>query len=191
MTSCYETFGLVLLEAMNYGVVPIAFNSYPNLKDIIENDKDGCIIAPFNINEYADKLLMMMKNERELTRLRENAKMKIGKYNIGLIGCKWIELFSYLKIINENPFLTPYLPSNRAGGENFTRLLLEQLSISCQIDLVYYKYYLDPYYVAPNDNVRILKVCPNSTIIKLKIVGAIHLSIRYFLSGLIESCWSF
>lgn len=97
MTSCYETFGLVLLEAMNYGVVPIAFNSYPNLKDIIENDKDGCIIAPFNINEYADKLLMMMKNERELTRLRENAKMKIGKYNIGLIGCKWIELFSYLK----------------------------------------------------------------------------------------------
>lgn len=63
-------------------------------------------------------------------------------------------------------FLTPYLPSNRAGGENFTRLLLEQLSISCQIDLVYYKYYLDPYYVAPNDNVRILKVCPNSTIIK-------------------------
>ena len=97
MTSCYETFRLVLLEAMNYGVVPIAFNSYPNLKDIIENDKDGCIIAPFNINEYADKLLMMMKNERELTRLRENAKMKIGKYNIGLIGCKWIELFSYLK----------------------------------------------------------------------------------------------
>ena len=97
MTSCYETFGLVLLEAMNYGVVPIAFNSYPNLKDIIENDKDGCIIAPFNINEYADKLLMMMKNERELTRLRENAKMKIEKYNIGLIGCKWIELFSYLK----------------------------------------------------------------------------------------------
>lgn len=68
-------------------------------------------------------------------------------------------------------FLTPYLPSNRAGGENFTRLLLEQLSISCQIDLVYYKYYLDPYYVAPNDNVRILKVCPNSTIIKLKNCG--------------------
>ena len=68
-------------------------------------------------------------------------------------------------------FLTPYLPSNRAGGENFTRLLLEQLSISCRIDLVYYKYYLDPYYVAPNDNVRILKVCPNSTIIKLKNCG--------------------
>ena len=64
-------------------------------------------------------------------------------------------------------FLTPYLPSNRAGGENFTRLLLEQLSISCQIDLVYYKYYLDPYYVAPNDNVRILKVCPNYKIKKL------------------------
>lgn len=65
-------------------------------------------------------------------------------------------------------FLTPYLPSNRAGGENFTRLLLEQLSVSCQIDLVYYKYCWDSYYIPPNDNVKVLKVCPNSTGVKIR-----------------------
>lgn len=42
-------------------------------------------------------------------------------------------------------FLTPYLPSNRAGGENFTRLLLEELSKTCQIDLIYFKYRTDPF----------------------------------------------
>lgn len=65
-------------------------------------------------------------------------------------------------------FLTPYVPSSRAGGENFTRLLLENLSVSNHIDLVYYKYQSDPYYTVPNKNVRVLKVCDNSTAIKLR-----------------------
>ena len=47
-------------------------------------------------------------------------------------------------------FLTPYVPSDRAGGEKFTRLLLEDLSRENQVDLVYYKYSFDKDYVSPN-----------------------------------------
>lgn len=65
-------------------------------------------------------------------------------------------------------FLTPYVPSSRAGGENFTRLLLENLSVNNRIDLVYYKYKSDPYYTVPNKNLMVLKVCDNSTTIKLR-----------------------
>ena len=65
-------------------------------------------------------------------------------------------------------FLTPYLPSNRAGGENFTRLLLEELSKTCQIDLIYFKYRTDPFYIVPNSNIKVLKVMKNSSFIKLK-----------------------
>lgn len=65
-------------------------------------------------------------------------------------------------------FLTPYVPSSRAGGENFTRLLLENLSANNRIDLVYYKYQSDSYYTVPNNNVRVLRVCNNSTAIKLR-----------------------
>lgn len=64
-------------------------------------------------------------------------------------------------------FLTPYVPSDRAGGEKFTKLLLEDLSKNNQIDLVYYKYFFDKEYVCPNENVRVLKVCKNSTMVKL------------------------
>lgn len=64
-------------------------------------------------------------------------------------------------------FLTPYVPSDRAGGEKFTKLLLEDLSKENQIDLVYYKYSFDKEYVCPNGNVRVLKVCKNSTVVKL------------------------
>ena len=64
-------------------------------------------------------------------------------------------------------FLTPYVPSDRAGGEKFTKLLLEDLAKENQVDLVYYKYSFDKEYVCPNENVRVLKVCKNSTFVKL------------------------
>lgn len=65
-------------------------------------------------------------------------------------------------------FLTPYVPSNRAGGENFTRLLLGHLSQNNKIDLVYYRYVDDPEYTCPNENVRVVKEVINSTAVKLK-----------------------
>ena len=64
-------------------------------------------------------------------------------------------------------FLTPFAPSNRAGGENFTRLLLEHLSLSFKVDLIYYRYEDDPAYVSPNENVRVIKEVINSTKVKL------------------------
>lgn len=69
-------------------------------------------------------------------------------------------------------FLTPYVPSNRAGGENFTRQLLIHLSESFKVDLLYYKYADDPSYVCPNDNIRVVKEIINST--KLKLRNVLH-----------------
>lgn len=64
-------------------------------------------------------------------------------------------------------FLTPYVPSSRAGGEKFTQLLLKELSQNHQIDLVYYKYGYDGFYKEPNENVKVVKVCNNSTMVKM------------------------
>lgn len=64
-------------------------------------------------------------------------------------------------------FLTPYLPSQKAGGENFTRLLLNDLSKFHQVDLIYFKYSHDEYYVCKSNNIRVLKVIHNSMFLKL------------------------
>ncbi len=64
-------------------------------------------------------------------------------------------------------FLTPYVPSSRAGGENFTRLLLEQLSHSFHVDLLYFRYADDPIYESPNDNIKVVKEIVNSTGVKI------------------------
>ena len=65
-------------------------------------------------------------------------------------------------------FLTPFAPSNKAGGEKFTRLLLENLSKDFQIDLIYYRYQDDDPYQCPNENIRVVREMVNSTVVKLK-----------------------
>lgn len=64
-------------------------------------------------------------------------------------------------------FLTPYVPSSRAGGENFTRLLLDELSQTYYVDLLYYRYGDDPIYICPNKNIKVVKEVINSTRVKL------------------------
>jgi glycosyltransferase involved in cell wall biosynthesis len=64
-------------------------------------------------------------------------------------------------------FLTPYVPSRKAAGENFTRLALDDLSKEHKISLVYFKYKNDPIYEVNSPNVEVIRVCKNSFAVKL------------------------
>ena len=55
MTSLEESFGLVLLEAMSYGIPCIAFDSALGAKEIID-DKSGILIKNRNLAEMADTI---------------------------------------------------------------------------------------------------------------------------------------
>lgn len=64
-------------------------------------------------------------------------------------------------------FITPFIPSKKAGGENFTRLLLDDLAKKHTIDLIYFKYSSDKDYIPQSNNIRIKKVIKNTTFLKL------------------------
>lgn len=42
LTSDFEGWGMVLTEAMTFGAVPVAFNSYAAITDIIDDGKPEC-----------------------------------------------------------------------------------------------------------------------------------------------------
>lgn len=98
LTSSYEGFPLVLGEAMQYGVVPVVFGSFLAASDIIENDINGIIVKPYNINEYALRLTELMSNESNITKMGINAIQDSKKFSIEVIGNKWIQLFEELSI---------------------------------------------------------------------------------------------
>lgn len=94
MTSAFEGFGMVLLEAMSYGVVPFAFDTYPALNDIIFNKFNGVIIPAFNTETYVNELGKLMNNEEKRKEMAINGKKSIEKFNPEKIAECWIELMN-------------------------------------------------------------------------------------------------
>lgn len=96
LTSATESFGLVLLEAMTFGVVPIAFNSYPNLIEIIDDNINGKIVTPFKIDEYIEKLSDLIEDKEKLVKMANSAIAKSKHYDVDAIGERWLVLFNEL-----------------------------------------------------------------------------------------------
>lgn len=99
LTSTYEGFGIVLTEALQHNVIPIAFDSYGAIHDIIINEKTGFLIEPFNLQQYADCLSKMIYDNNLRGNIRNNIlqNQNLDKFNINYIVKQWINLFESLK----------------------------------------------------------------------------------------------
>ncbi len=93
MTSYYEGFGLVLVEAMHFGTIPFAFRSYANVGDIIEDGESGFLIPPFDVEQYADKLSNLMDDSSLLDAMSKRAVAKSKEFALEVIGAKWEKMF--------------------------------------------------------------------------------------------------
>lgn len=92
MTSAFESFGLVLVEAMNHQVLPIAFDTYPTLHDIIDNGINGLIIKEGNIKQYINEINHLIENPEIIQKLSKAAYIKSRQFSIDLIGDKWLKI---------------------------------------------------------------------------------------------------
>ena len=98
MTSTFEGFGLVLTEAMQFGTVPIAFDSFENLCDIVDDGVNGYRIKPFDLKMYALRLSDLMSNEELRKKMSENAKRHVfEKFCPDKITSQWINLLNKIK----------------------------------------------------------------------------------------------
>jgi glycosyltransferase involved in cell wall biosynthesis len=96
MTSSSEGFGIVLVEAMQHGVIPCAFNSYLSITDIIEDRTDGILIPPFDIDMYVSALKCLMENETLRKEYSKAAVKKAKEFSVEKIGGIWVSLFDNL-----------------------------------------------------------------------------------------------
>lgn len=96
LTSEYEGFGIVLIEAMLKGVPVVAFH-YVGVDDIINDGTDGYVVPFGDIDAYAEKLRVIIESEEERDRLRKNALMSVHKFDKKKVMQLWVELFSSMK----------------------------------------------------------------------------------------------
>lgn len=95
MTSNFEGFPMVLVEAMQYGCVPFAFDSFAALHDIIDDGKNGFIIPAFNEEEYADRLISFLgESEEQQDSIRKNCIAKAKIFSVDSVAATWQKLFN-------------------------------------------------------------------------------------------------
>ena len=92
LTSIYEGFPMILIEAMVHGVVPVLFDSFGAASDVVIPDKTGLLVTPFDINEFASKLSGLIQNEELRHKLSENAKDHVKRYDMQIIMKEWEQL---------------------------------------------------------------------------------------------------
>mgnify|MGYP003605794834 FL=1 len=95
MTSRYEGFGLVLIEAMTCGLPVIAYDCPIGPKNIIVNNVSGFLIQDDNQKEFEEKLSQILKNQIDLSKIIQNGINTAENYNLAQIADKWRDVIVF------------------------------------------------------------------------------------------------
>ncbi len=97
LTSDFEGWGMILTEAMTFGTVPVVFNSYAAVTDIIDDGKTGLLVPPFSRKAFARKLGALMKDERLRIEMAGNCIQSVKRFDIQNVADEWEKTFDRLK----------------------------------------------------------------------------------------------
>lgn len=96
LTSRYEGFSLVLLEALRHGVPCVTFDCPYGPKDLVDHEKCGYVIENGNIGLFAEKLSYLINNHEIRKKFSEAAVNKAHSYQVDTIMNQWKVLFESL-----------------------------------------------------------------------------------------------
>jgi glycosyltransferase involved in cell wall biosynthesis len=96
MTSAVEGWGLTLTESMQTATVPVAFDSYPAIRDIITDGYDGILVADNDVAAYADAVARLIDNPQERNRIALNGLQSCRRFMIEPIVEQWVNLIESL-----------------------------------------------------------------------------------------------
>lgn len=94
MTSSHEGWGLTLSEAMQYGCVPIVYNTFSSVTDQITEGENGYLVHPFDVDELAEKILMLANDEDMRRRVSKKAIESRERFIPERIAQEWERVFS-------------------------------------------------------------------------------------------------
>ena len=96
MSSRYEGFGMVLIEAMSCGLPLISFDCPCGPKDIIKDGENGFLVKFGDIDEMAEKINYLIENEDKRIEMGKKSKELSYNYSEEKIMNQWKELFKNL-----------------------------------------------------------------------------------------------
>ena len=96
MSSHYEGFPMVMIEAMACGLPVVSFDYKCGPKDIIRHGENGLLVHDGDIEGLAAAMMKLMDDEAYRKHLSDNAKKIISTYSEETVMNRWIALFNGL-----------------------------------------------------------------------------------------------
>lgn len=94
MSSNYEGFPMVMIEAMACGLPVVSFDYKCGPKDIIQTGINGLLVPNGDIQALADAMIKVMADEVYRKMLSQNARKVVDTYSEQAVMSQWIRLFT-------------------------------------------------------------------------------------------------
>lgn len=89
MTSAFEGFPMTLVEAQQFGCVPIVMDAFTSLREIISDGRNGIIVENNNEDSFLDALVGLASDENMWRGMAVNAMADCQRFSQDRVCAKW------------------------------------------------------------------------------------------------------
>ncbi len=94
MTSFTESFGIVLIEAMSYGIPCVAFDSAEGAREIIDSGSNGLLVKSRSFLAMVRAIEKLMDNKEMRIKFGSQARNDSKKYTSSVVSEYWFDLLN-------------------------------------------------------------------------------------------------